>query len=1425
MQSQDSAAAELFAGRGETAEYMREFPWETTALGPVEGWPQSLKTAIRIMITSRQPIWIGWGPELIYLYNDPYKSIIGARHPWAVGKPVKEVWHEIWRDIGPMLATAMSGTEGTYVEEQLLLMERNGYPEETYYTFSHSPIPGDDNRPGGIICANTDDTRRVIGERQLALLRHLAAQTADTQSWQAVCKKSVAALATNSHDLPFALLYLQEESGKLVLSGVAGLESSHPAAVAELTINTSPWPLERALLHHQDEVVAGLAQRFSGADLPSGAWHQPPSRAVVLPITPTGETGRAGVLVVGLNPFRLYDSDYQGFLLLAAGQISAALANAQAYEQERRRAEALAEIDKAKTIFFSNVSHEFRTPLTLMLGPLQQALENRELPESVLADLTAAHRNGLRLLKLVNSLLDFSRVEAGRMQALFTPEDLATLTADLASNFRSACERAGLALTVECQPLSEPVFIDRDMWEKIIFNLLSNAFKFTLQGGISLHVGTDNGMAQVIVSDTGVGIPEEALPHVFERFHRIEESRGRSHEGTGIGLALVRELVRQHGGTIEVASSPDIGTTFTIRIPFGRHHLPAAQVGVERAQSTTAARAQAFVEEALRWLPESVSAAPTVPAGIALQRIVLADDNADMRQYIQRILGEQYDVVAVADGEAALAQIELQRPDLVLSDVMMPRLDGFGLLKALKTAPETSDLPVILLSARAGDEAEIEGLDAGADAYLIKPFQARELKARVRSLLAKDEARREQESHFRMVADKAPIILWTTDADGACTYLSQQWYEFTGGTRAQDLGYEWIERIHPLDQDIARATFIKAIRERAPFRLEYRLRGRDGHYSWMIDAGTPRFDEAGRFVGQVGCVFDIAERRRMEAILDAQKNALELSVGGAPLRQILEVFVQAVETQSSAGVRASILLVDESGKRLVCGAAPNLPQALRDTFEGLTIGPDSALCGTVARLREPLVVRDVLTDPRCAPYREIATAHTIHACWSTPVFSTEGALLAVIALYYPHTLNEVPVGDAQMVEILGSTAALIIDKTIDTRLRREAEQKLRASEAALREADKRKDEFLATLAHELRNPLAPISNALQIMRLSPDAAAFNDMRDLINRQLAQMVRLVDDLMDVSRITRGKVELRRERISLVSVIQNTVEVVRPLVDERGQTLRVHLPDQPIWLNADFTRLSQVFINIVNNACKYTQAGGAIDVTATLEDGEVTVVVEDNGMGIPADKLPLIFEMFSQVEDPLGRSHGGLGIGLTLAEQLVKMHQGKVEAHSDGPGKGARFSVHLPLAVDPGAIVVADGRANRRASATLRVLVVDDNRESAKTLGQLIELLGHQAHVAFDGAEALALAEQMVPHLVLMDIGMPGMNGYETCQAMKRMPALKDTLMVAQTGWSEKRHNLLSQEAGFAHHLVKPVDLQALERLLAEAAATRMTAFSY
>jgi len=364
-----------------------------------------------------------------------------------------------------------------------------------------------------------------------------------------------------------------------------------------------------------------------------------------------------------------------------------------------RQREELAKLDELKTQFFANISHEFRTPLTLMLGPVEDALADTEQPLGPRQrDRTKMmQRNGLRLQKLVNALLDFSRVEAGRIQAVYQATDLASLTHDLASSFRSACEKAGLDLAIETQPLAEPVFVDHEMWEKIVLNLVSNAFKFTLDGGIKVGVSADGDHAVLRVSDTGTGIPEAEVPLIFYRFHRIAGARGRTHEGTGIGLALVQELVKLHKGSVTVESTLGRGTTFVVRVPFGSAHLPQDRLDGARGQVSTATRADAFVSEALRWLPEGMlvegdgAAKPLltpVGPGEARARILLADDNADMRDYLCRLLAASYDVTAVPDGEAALAAARRSRPDLVLADVMMPRLDGFALLQRLRADPE-----------------------------------------------------------------------------------------------------------------------------------------------------------------------------------------------------------------------------------------------------------------------------------------------------------------------------------------------------------------------------------------------------------------------------------------------------------------------------------------------------------------------------------------------------------------------------------------------------------------------------------------------------------------------------------------------------------------------------------------------------------------
>jgi len=771
-------------GGGALARLVDEFDWATTPLGVIEQWPQSLKTVVRTMLTSRFAMWMSWGPELTFLYNDAYaKMTLGQKHPWALGKPSQKVWEEIWDDIGPRIRKVLDTGEATWDEALMLFLERSGYREETYHTFSYSPLVGDDGKATGHLCVVTEETDRVIGERRLKTLRNLATELSQVITEEDVVSSIARSLSENELDLPFTLTYLVSESGKHArLACYTGITAGHRGApeTIELADRNQAWPIGEIVGGKDSLVIDDLPERFDS--VPSGAWDRPPTRALLLPITSPAPGSPAGVLIAALNPYRPLDVNYAGFLNLLAGQIAASIANARAYQAEKKRAEALAEIDRAKTAFFSNVSHEFRTPLTLMLAPLEDMLaESDGLAPHHQERLGIAHRNSLRLLKLVNTLLDFSRIEAGRFQASYEPTDLPQLTVELASVFRSAVERAGLRLVVNCPSLDEPVYVDRELWEKIVFNLLSNAFKFTFDGEIEISTRKIDDGVELAVRDTGIGIPEDDLPHLFERFYRVKDARGRTFEGSGIGLALVQELAKQHGGTVRVESDVGRGSTFTVTLPMGKEHLPAGRIGAHRTLASTALRGETYVEEAVHWLPQVQQQFPSVstlvPSGVLnLQtgedrpRILLADDNSDMREYVRKLLSSSCDVQAVGDGEAALESIREHPPDLILSDVMMPKLDGFGLLKEVRCNERSAGVPVILISARAGEESRVEGLSAGADDYLTKPFSARELLARVKSQLAMAKVRRQAAQLERELREQAEA-----EADGLAKMNKWGW--------------------------------------------------------------------------------------------------------------------------------------------------------------------------------------------------------------------------------------------------------------------------------------------------------------------------------------------------------------------------------------------------------------------------------------------------------------------------------------------------------------------------------------------------------------------------------------------------------------------------------------------------------------------------
>ena len=464
---------DFLAGGGEMGALIRSKDWAGTPLGPIEGWPRSLKTVIFLVLNSRYPMFVWWGRELTNIYNDAYIPMLGTRHPKALGQPAGRVWGEIWDVVGPQTEIVMREGRATWNDSLLLVMARYGYTEETYFTFSYSPAMDDEGNVGGVFCACTEDTKRVLGERRLRTLRGLAEQATHAKSVEEACVIAAATMRENPYDLPFAMLYLLDaDGGKARLAGAT--MPDHPASPAVIELNSAAieaWPLALAIESGASQVVSDLEAKFGASiKLPGGAWPEAARQAVVLPLASPGQTAPSGFLIAGVSPRLLLDDDYRVFLELTAGHIATAAANARAFDEERKRAEALAEIDRAKTVFFSNVSHEFRTPLTLILGPTEEMLSGAlgDTSEIQRAHLLTLRHNALRMQKLVNTLLDSARIEAGRVEATYEPVDIGLVTRDLASTFHSAVDRAGLLYIVNCPSINEPVYIDRDMWEKIV---------------------------------------------------------------------------------------------------------------------------------------------------------------------------------------------------------------------------------------------------------------------------------------------------------------------------------------------------------------------------------------------------------------------------------------------------------------------------------------------------------------------------------------------------------------------------------------------------------------------------------------------------------------------------------------------------------------------------------------------------------------------------------------------------------------------------------------------------------------------------------------------------------------------------------------------------------------------------------------------
>jgi PAS domain S-box-containing protein len=1250
----------FLTGGSEMAALIRARDWSATPLGPVASWPQSLRTTVSLCLASNFPINIIWGPHNIQIYNDGYRVLCGDKHPASLGMDYTECWASAWPALSEPFEKARGG-DTSFLENQRMFLFRNGYLEETFFTFSLSPIRDESGNIGGLFHPVTETTATMLSERRTRALRDLTTQLGSVDKRADLVPLLMQTLAQFELDLPFVLLYeLDHESGDYRLLGATGMAADDAAA----------WPLPQLAPGATALRVDGLRSRLRSGSC--GPYDEPPDTAFALPITQPGSARPELLLIAGASARLPLDDVYAGFYDLLQAALGAALARVDAIEAERRRAEMLAAIDRAKTVFFSNVSHEFRTPLTLMLGPLEEALQD-DLAPPQRARLEIANRNALRLLRLVNSLLDFARIEAGRSEAAYAPTDLAPLTADLASNFRSACERAGLAFTVDCAPLPEAVVVDTAMWEKIVLNLLSNAFKFTLAGGIHVLLREADGMAELQVRDTGVGIPAGDVGRVFDRFHRVEGQAGRSVEGSGIGLSLVRELVQLHGGTIEVDSIQGQGTTFTLRLPFGAAHLPPHQLSsrLDAAGKEVQPRAaQRYVDEALGWLPDERQ--PPVGEEAAGRparhgRIVLADDNADMRAYVRRVLEEGgYEVEALGNGRQALDAVRAAAgagalPDLVLSDVMMPELDGFALLAALRADPSTADVVMLLLSARAGEEARLEGLNAGADDYLVKPFGARELRARVDGAVSlarqrRQAAQREQalrlqvetardkaalmhsQAHAAALFEQTTVGMGESSLDGILLNVNQRYCDMVGLPREDIIGRRFDSFLHPDDAPANRAAFEALVRDATPFAIENRFLRPDGSALWVGKTVTLVRTEAGGATTALAVYMDVSERKQ--------------------------------------------------------------------------------------------------------------------------------------------------------------------------------------AEAALHEAARRKDEFLAMLAHELRNPLAPIRAAAEMMGMVQlDAVRIRRTSEIIGRQVRHMTALIDDLLDVSRVTRGLVEIDKTPQDVQAIVANAVEQVRPLIESQRHRLVLGLDPAGGRVLGDEKRLVQILTNLLNNAAKYTPTGGTITLRTEVEAECMHVIVSDTGIGIAPALRTHVFDLFAQAERTPDRSQGGLGLGLALVKSLVELHGGRVACHSEGLGKGSTFIIQLPrLAGDGAAPAVGPSTTAPQGRARqLDILVVDDNADAAYMLKILLEQWGHRVRIEHDAYRALDSAAHRAPDVALLDIGLPGLDGNALAHRLRSEPGTAATTLVAITGYGQELDRQRTLAAGFDHHLVKPVDTADLAAVLNRAGA--------
>jgi signal transduction histidine kinase/CheY-like chemotaxis protein len=1226
---QQESTEQFLSGGGEMGKLIRSMDWSNTALGPIESWPQSLRTSVSLCLSSTFPILIAWGPETIQIYNDSYRPICGAKHPESMGQNFRICWETALPVVGDKFDRGQQG-EGTYIKDQRMFLDRYGYLEESFMTFSFAPIRDESGGVGGIFHPITETTDKMLSARRTQVLRDLGAAIGKAKSVQEIGEITEGRYQDYMLDLPFLLFY-EMQDGKAELISSAGIPQNTILTPGSIQLDDdSAWPLSAVMQSRDILEVKNLQQRFG--DFTCEPYDIPPHTAVILPLHISGQPEPMGFMIAGVSACRALDNEYLNFYNLLANTYNTAVTNVYAYEQEQKRAEALAAIDRSKTAFFSNVSHEFRTPLTLMLGPLEDMLSknNQEFAEP----LEAVQRNALRLLKLVNNLLDYSRVEAGRAQAAYQLTDLCELTTDLASSFRSIIEKAGMKLEVDCSEDQGNVYVDRQMWEKIVLNLLSNAFKYTLEGTISISQRQFNNRLVLEVKDTGVGIPAKELPHMFERFHRIENSAGRTHEGTGIGLSLVHELVNLHGGQITVTSVEGEGSTFTVTIPVGYSHLPEERLAQGEKNIDTTATKGAFLQEAINLLQTDTGhEAPnnlvsqnfdtnvSLPSDVEKEvKVLVVDDNADMRAYLVRLLEPYFKVTSANNGQDALNKLTSDLPALVISDIMMPVMDGKAMLHRIRTEQRTARLPVIFLSARAGEEARIDGLEAGADDYLVKPFSAAELLTKIRAQINIAKARQHAEAQLHSLFIQAPVAIAIYRGPNYVVELANEKVLEYWGLDEHQILYKPLLEVMPQLEDAGFGHVMKNIYEtgqrymagQVPLHLTRHGQPETLYINITMEALR---DESDLITGIVAVAAEVTEQVVARKEAEKANATLQLAMNAAGMG----IWRKELKTD--------ILEVSEKGRHI------------HGLLEDATLSYEAT---------QKLILPEYADTLMGAINKAIESKGSFDEDYQIQPLGTSN-------IRWINSVGQVELdNDGEVSAVVGT----IMDIT------------------ETKEDELRKNDFISMVSHELKTPLTSLMAYAQLLSRNADKTNDTFAQKNLNKtqqQIRKMTSLINGFLNVSRLESGKIHLQKTTFNFNELVREMVEDAKLFGSQHQIELQHH---GQIMLHADRDKIGVVVTNLLSNAIKYSPAGTTVIAVVIEGDDAVTFSVQDWGMGIKPQDQAKLFDRYYRVDDQKTKTISGFGIGLYLSKEIIKRHGGEMWLESEH-GVGSTFYFKLPL----------------------------------------------------------------------------------------------------------------------------------------------------